>query len=530
MSVSAQEAGPQLIFSPLTIFYMSTSQTIVPLGVDRLGCVYNVLTSGYADKDDIGPCVITGLTDAAGTQTIVVDTENNIGYEVPANIKAVAFDQVKATYETGSSVSEMSESLCERVGISASYGGFSASLTEEDDYTATSTISTWYASFFDGKCTMEANFEQSDIDDGTLGLESDFASDLEDTNLDPIAFFERYGTHVICGVRIGGQLHYTCSGQDDVYTTEDDFMADANAKYKSVSGSASVDASYSDDTSTYDEDISTTTNLVIYGGSSAGQAAIGPNGSYDTWIESIVLNPEFMEFRDNGLLPVWELCSNATRAEALKTAYQTYFAYNLTTSGNTLVPGANGSKYNANWYSGLNDTGDCETDLANFAASYKHGEYWSSSRASLVVVGFGATVNNNKHIARALVKTLDLATGDYAYHALGDGSEDTSGYEKWYEVPDGCVITGIGLREHKDNLTNMVVYYQTINPDSADTGYLNIERQTHWEGGALSQYEAAYVPDEYNNLKVVSGIFVNCSSGDGGFDRLVLKLGTLAST
>lgn len=65
-------------------------------------------------------------------------------------------------------------------------------------------------------------------------------------------------------------------------------------------------------------------HLEVYGGSSElGQHIINKD-DYDAWIGSIGNNLVFCNYTQNGLIPIWYFCNDATRKAALETAYSTW--------------------------------------------------------------------------------------------------------------------------------------------------------------------------------------------------------------
>lgn len=504
---------------------VTTPTVISPTGISSLGCLYNVLANEYADKDCVGQCVVEGIHD---TQTEIITVTNDVSYEIPSNITSIPYNEVEVSILVEESLIEVSNSLSLSAGIDEDYGAFSSSVSASYDYDSTKTDEKWFALVYDGKETMQASFSKEDLSNN-LSLTSSFKRDLNDKNYNAEQFLKDYGTHLISGIKIGGQIRYSCSAEYKNYTSSQSFSVDVKAKYSSACNSTAFDGQYSTDTSSTSNYISAERNISIYGGSSDGQSDVrGGDGSYDTWLDSVALNPEFIGFSNKGLIPVWELCDdrNGSRAKALKAAYECYFGYTLKTEGSQFISGDDG--HNSSSITGMN-----HNNYAAYTTGYKYGKGWMADpkkESTSIIIGFGATVNKNCYLDRILVKTLDMKSGSYNYHAVGNGTNNPDEYEKWYEVPEGSVMTGIALREKSKNLNNMVIYYQEIDTTSitGTTGYLKRNREVHWEGGALSEYEVAHIPKETGNTRVLTGIFVDCSKKKGGFDCLILQTAELA--
>lgn len=496
---------------------------ITPSGATNLlGCLYNVLTQPYAEKSSITQnCVVSGIKDAKSTQTVTIDSTNNIAYVFPSSLSVIAANEVQASTFLGESVDEISTSLSVRAGISGSYGEFSASVTSMFNTSTYEYNSYYYCVLFDAKTVCYASFTQDQIGNA-LTLSSAFSKDLNGDTYTPENFFNTYGTHIISGIRIGGEVRFSCYADKSIYETQESFSVDAKAKYSSLSASTTVTVDTTQISSSYSENIQYSSSLLVYGGSAAGQAEVKPNGDFSVWLESVIGNPEFMEFSENnGLIPVWNLCTNAARKTALQNYFENYYATTLAVDISTeKLTSADATKLNS----------DASTALNAYAKNYGYAKVWQTTKDTQVITGFGARIDDNTHLTRMLIATVDLATGETEYHATGDGTTDTEDYEMYYAVPNGYAMTGLGLREHDNNLSNMVVYCQAIDQNASSSGYLDPDRQTAWKGGALSSYEASYIPDEYGNKYVITGIMVDCSSKQGGFDQLVLKIAKLMTT
>ena len=86
-------------------------------------------------------------------------------------------------------------------------------------------------------------------------------------------------------------------------------------------------------------------------------------------------------------------------------------------------------------------------------------------------------------------------------------------YETLGEVPEGCVVTGIGLKGDDSNFKKMVLHYQELTPASPGNNYLDAGLQSiefqHQEMAERpeSSYEVEFNPGS-NNSMVITGIGV----------------------
>ena len=520
-------------------------------GLDVLGCLYNVLTSPYSKRTSVGRLAVNGIDVNSQDNELEIDIDKQIYYTYPNNVGGQVSNEVEIEILVEESYTKFTNSLAVRVGIAADYGAFSAEVTAGLNLETTETDQKFYALFLDQKRTARFSFNGQDLINARngLSLESSFKTALNDSNNSPANLFNNYGTHVISGVNAGGQIHFTWYADKQSYSSTEDFTLDAKAKYEGLTSSVQVTGSLEASTSAYKETSQISANLLISGGSDDGQAAIKPDATdssgYTTWLTSVDTNPAFLEFLENGLIPVWELCDTDARRDELRDAYQGA----LRVSNTFVRPSNQGTHYKPDKYDYedldkiRNDAGyaysddvpikEANTIMQDYAAAYNQGIHWVSQTDQEVMVGFGARINNDKHVTRIKIACLNLGTGLVAYYAVGGTVDDD--YEKWFEVPKGSVMTGIGLWEHNQNLAGMEInyqkldYYGNIPYGETDTIYLEPTTQTQVEGSMPGDgWELFYKQRENGNPWALTGIFVVSSNSENGFVRLVLKTSKIA--
>lgn len=489
-------------------------------GLDMLGCAYNVLKYPYAQKKYAGTCVVAGIDAGASEQRIEIDSDDRLYYSFPTTIKARAANEFSAESEGGESLTTFSNSLAVRSGVDTDCGAFKGEVTVGLGLEESTSRYHRYLTIFDSKITAEAFFERKDLGAG-LSLDPTFVKDLNDAQVSPSTFFERYGTHIISGIRIGGQIRFTSYAEENTYSQQETFELDAKAKYQSLSGSSSVKVSVDQASEGYEDKVKYGDSLLIYGGSGEGQAAVENASDYGAWLTTVARHPDFAEFRPTGLIPVWDLCDDPERSAALEATFRERDERVLVNQH--LLPANGGDFYKASDYNSVElGSPDPNAEVQKFAATMSKERYWVGNTDTEVLVGFGATVNTDGKLVRILVAVRDLRTGKVRRVAVGSNSTDPNDYERWYQVPDGCVITGLGLRSKSDNVKNMVVYYQALALDDEANGYLDPQRKAYYAGDALSQYEISYTPPSKGNRTVVVGLLVRC--GGNNFDKLLLKV------
>jgi hypothetical protein len=147
---------------------------------------------------------------------------------------------------------------------------------------------------------------------------------LNDANVAPEDLFQIYGTHVVRGLVVGGRLDYSVSADMSRVGEATQVGVYAQASFKS--GYASADLSTSttvqSNLAAFDETVEK--HLEVYGGQSEYGQDIVNDSQYRAWIESVSDNPAFCDFEERGLLPIWELASDASRRDAIETAFEAW--------------------------------------------------------------------------------------------------------------------------------------------------------------------------------------------------------------
>jgi hypothetical protein len=529
MSTTTTAAGETQTVKPMVVIDGNT--VIFDPGLDMLGRTYNVLEGGYARTADKGARIVEGITGHAESdpdrRLVEIDSDNRIFYSFPGTVWADDLNEFGATTAVGASLADYSDSLAVRAKVEEDYGAFSGEVKVALGLETSSSQKHAYATVFDGKVTAEASFTSRDLTSGSgLSLSGAFLEDLNDEALAPASFFSRWGTHLVSGIRIGGQIRYTCYATEDVYSSTGTLDAAARAGYQSLSGSTTVKVDASVTTSTYQKHVSGESSLLIYGGSAAGQAEVGSREGFTTWLTSVGSNPAFAELAS--LIPLWELCDDAGRAAALEAAYE--YSESLALTGAGILTANGGTEYAASDYTSIDlDADDPTAEIEKYGKTLTNYLCWLSENGEEVIVGFGSRVDGDNNLTRMLVAVRNVRTGAIRRISVGDGGTDTKDYEAWYQVPDGCVLTGIELRNDDKDAKNMKVYYQALAPSDAANGYLDPDRQQAIAGSAKSSYEISYTPPQYRNRTVVTGILVRHRRDKQRFERIVLQTAELTT-
>jgi len=284
----------------------------------------------------------SGLEDTTPDYTIV-STVLGRGYDVfekyanPEFIKSTIldFDALESagmiektpleqtTYETISGTTSLSyqEHMGFTADLEGNYKFFSGSLGSSFSSSILSNSANQYATVqVRVRKNMYAVKNRTDLLILKNYLDSDFKERLNDVDYDPNDLFDNYGTHVMVGVITGARYDYSLAATQSSSNTGQDITAYAQASFANTFGSAGASSSYSFDSETYEAFSSSEPSVSAVGGNSA---VVASEDGLNNWIDSI--NDNTVVFSDyaasDGLVPVWALCDDSSRASAIADAY-----------------------------------------------------------------------------------------------------------------------------------------------------------------------------------------------------------------
>lgn len=279
--------------------------------------------------------------DEAGMEVLGSGYDVNGNYADVADVKAVVLDlaalqaanllrQVqyeRATYHvvSGENSHEYQRSLSVKVSITGSAFGFSGALRasfKQDRYESRHYSFATVQSIIRKHGLRVALSAEPEELRGFLTPTA--AAAINDPSVDPGDLFEMFGTHVLTGIIVGGRLDFSTSANMSFEKQNRSIDIYARASFKSLFGSASIEAQATDDLSWSEYSASEEKHLEVYGGRSEYGQYILNEGVYESWIESIDENSVFMDFESTGLLGIWQLADDAGRRAELEAAWYTY--------------------------------------------------------------------------------------------------------------------------------------------------------------------------------------------------------------
>ena len=148
---------------------------------------------------------------------------------------------------------------------------------------------------------------------------------LNDPNVSPATILDTYGTHVMTSVWLGGRLDYNISTVSQTSESFSSFKINAKASFNI--GFVSFGGGYDEDTKDRIMSFNSRTNrnVILYGGTArTGQLFTDPQkaaDAMDAWRKSLNNDPTFTDFGGQPLKPIWELCENINRRNAIKAEF-----------------------------------------------------------------------------------------------------------------------------------------------------------------------------------------------------------------
>jgi len=223
-------------------------------------------------------------------------------------------------FASGETKYQFYEQFSANVSAAGSYNGFSGEITGTfDDKTLNNRRNSFATAH-----TTHSYYRLTVSNEATLlpSVVNDLAT------LDPALLFEKYGTHYLKSIYIGGRVSFS-SHMDRTQVTQGlQVEAAVKASYaKAVEGAASAKGVKESDIA----HILRNKKIDVMGGDTALASQIinstgEPSDSYNAWASTV---PDYMsiaDFADGGLVPIYELVTDNARQAVLKAAWTAYMA------------------------------------------------------------------------------------------------------------------------------------------------------------------------------------------------------------
>lgn len=266
------------------------AEEILP-GVEAIGAGYNPFLE-YASADSI----TVQLFDWSKGPFKKVSF--NQKYKVPEIVDVQQHDRAIYSNISGSSINSFQKTLGGSVGISGDYNLFSGSLTVE------------FAEQSLTKSENEFTRIQQTIDKWSLRLPvvddlkkylstsiKDHFGGLQKTDAAAMEFFNRFGSHFLAGIVMGGRAVYSSATNklrvDRSYSIE----TEAQASYEFLTGQISAEAKAKYQTAVNSFNMTSESTASVVGGDAIkAVTAFDGKGGFAQWRDSVGTSPDFVQF------------------------------------------------------------------------------------------------------------------------------------------------------------------------------------------------------------------------------------------
>jgi len=221
-------------------------------------------------------------------------------------------------FASGENKTEFYDEFFAKASVSGVYDGFSGEITSNFTKAALKTRAHSFAT-----ANIAQTYYRLTVLDSAR-LKEDVLKEL--MNMEPVALFDKYGTHYLKSIYIGGRISFSSFVDRSKVTENFNIEAAVNASYAEVvKGSASGGSVAKSDI----EQVTRHKKILVKGGNPALasniQDGVGePSKNYNDWSTSV---PQFMsisDIADNGMVPIYELVEDEQRRADLEKAWKPY--------------------------------------------------------------------------------------------------------------------------------------------------------------------------------------------------------------
>ena len=166
---------------------------------------------------------------------------------------------------------------------------------------------------------------QLDTEEYKEMLTDAFRRDLMNMNISNL--FQKYGTHLITSVAMGGRIDLFYTMTSNKVTDFSKIKASLETDVKFTGGSVDVEGSFSYEDKAVESGVQIQIKSNVYGGNySQMNTEKAMLKNYDSWINSIEEKPALIGIRDiNSLYPIWELLGDSQEEQDRKNDIMEYF-------------------------------------------------------------------------------------------------------------------------------------------------------------------------------------------------------------
>lgn len=147
-------------------------------------------------------------------------------------------------------------------------------------------------------------------------------------NMAPAALFEKYGTHLLTQIIIGGRAGYYTAADKSLAIGGMDLPAAAEWSFKAALGELNLATDPLKEQAVNTLREQSVFRLAHIGGDAQYGNKLLTAGNYKKWLASVYDAPALSGFTPLSLMPIWELCESAARRTQLLEAFETYAQQN----------------------------------------------------------------------------------------------------------------------------------------------------------------------------------------------------------
>lgn len=427
------------------------------------------------------------------------------------------------TFE-GSSISELSQTYNNQVGLNIDALIFKVGIETDFSGSTDQKLEQYFTSINDVTITSQVQYAidpSYDIQVLKDMLHPMAKRYLNDVNYPIENLFQKYGTHYLFDIKIGASARYTSTTNSSTKIDASAVKLALTGEYKKLSGGASTEQ-----TETQKMIISNTrSKLYAIGGNSEGLQSINDKDQYKEWASGIRTNSVLCALDKNSLRPIWELCENKERANAIKNYFYNVYIkkFPLPVNMKALDNGVFKSAFIQQVFKG-NFTGQSENEY--LTVDIKNGitlHYGSNLKNSVNLMPYESTLNGVDFSVQSGGKVLhvDKMDGKQMFTII-DNNFNTAIYSivksgSSYTIKNEAELKAISIQMlNKENKNHYFVFMQLSGVlmqglnDSDEVYELDVF-------SALKQYNSGLINSiskigDVNN-DLVEDLYIVCQNG-----------------
>ncbi|ORY01706.1 hypothetical protein K493DRAFT_334870 [Basidiobolus meristosporus CBS 931.73] len=291
-------------------------------GLNVLGCGYQTVTGQYANVDS---CEEQLFDFSSFENQTISSSATNSTYSSPKRIVQYLDKNIReSTVVTGETVEDFVQKFSSSVKLQAGYGGFSGSIKGEFK---TSSSYSKYEAFT--RYQYNACLWILRIDD-TAGAARDFLKETvrnDIDKLDALKLYEKYGTHYVNEIKVGGRCVYTAITNKLKASNTQSFglYTKASFQFGMFSGSAEAEVTNTSEYKSFKNNSRFQTTIT---GGDPSTFGLDSKPNLEEWAKTVKTHPVLIDFGTNGLVPLSSLANTEERRKELDAALLTYFEKN----------------------------------------------------------------------------------------------------------------------------------------------------------------------------------------------------------